>query len=56
MKEKKNILAVQPYYNRTCSFCKPSITTKNKKVEVIMNKHVNLGLSVLDLNFSKTLM
>ena len=51
---RRNYLVSEPNYYTTNSFLKDSLATEMKKTEILMNKPVYLGLSILEL--SKILM
>ena len=51
---KRNYLTPEPNYHITKHFTENLLSTEMKKTEILMNKHVCLGLSILEL--SKILM
>ena len=52
-KRRRNYLASEPNYHTTKFFTEHLLAYKSKKIEMLMNKPVCLGLSVLE--FRKTL-
>ena len=51
---RRNGLVSEPNYHTTKSFTENLLVVEMKKTQILMNKHVCLGLSILDL--SKTVM
>ena len=51
---RRNYLVSQPHYHTTKFFTEKLLLIKMKKTDILMNKPVHLGLSILDL--SKKLM
>ena len=54
IERRRNYSVLEPNYHTTNFFCRTSISNRNKKTEILMNRPVYLGLSILEL--SKILM